>query len=304
MNDLQACLPASLQSARVERVKAGLSGAGVYEVQSEGERFILKVARPDEDEQDWLHRVQVLRQVGAAGLAPAVVHVDRARRAVLSEFVQDRSFMRFYVEQTGEALTLLGEALRRLHALPVDSAYPRSREPRRVLHSLWSGALQGFAVPDWVRQTVEAVGREDPPHELTAVLSHNDVNPTNLVYDGRRVLILDWDTAGANDRYYDPASFAVFTQMDDAECLQLLSAYEGTTMDLLPTGFDWNRRLVATLAGSIFLRLARESGHSGDSQQERTSLQAFYGDLQSGRVTIAEPTGQWRFGIGLLSSAL
>jgi thiamine kinase-like enzyme len=41
-------------------------------------------------------------------------------------------------------------------------------------------------------------------------LSHDDVNPTNLVYDGNRLLLLDWDNAGKNEPMYDLATISVF----------------------------------------------------------------------------------------------
>jgi thiamine kinase-like enzyme len=48
-----------------------------------------------------------------------------------------------------------------------------------------------------------------------AGVSHNDVNPTNLVYDGENLLLLDWDTAGSNDPFYDLAAISVYLCMDD-----------------------------------------------------------------------------------------
>ena len=45
---------------------------------------------------------------------------------------------------------------------------------------------------------------------------------------GARVLLLDWDNAGANDPFNDLAAVAVFLRMDDATCAQLIAAHDGS----------------------------------------------------------------------------
>ena len=42
------------------------------------------------------------------------------------------------------------------------------------------------------------------------MLSHNDLNPTNLIYDGAGVQLLDWSAAGPLDPLYDLATLAMF----------------------------------------------------------------------------------------------
>ena len=105
--------------------------------------------------------------------------------------------------------------------------------------------------------------RRRPPASARRSSSHNDVNPTNLVYDGEKLLLLDWETAGPNDPFYDLAAIAVFLRMDEGTCLRLLAAYDGEPVAELPARFAYNRRLVAVLCGTAFLHLARHGGHAG-----------------------------------------
>ena len=140
------------------------------------------------------------------------------------------------------------------------------------------------------------------------MLSHNDVNPTNLVYDGEGLLLLDWDTAGPNDPLYDPAAISVFLRMDEPSCRSLLSAYEARTLSSLPERFGYNRRLVAALCGAVFLHLARHSGHPGASGGETLDSTLSLGDLyqqfRSGALSMATDEGKWRFGLALLKESL
>ena len=89
---LEECLPASLRGGEttITRVVAGLSGAGVYRVEAAGRAFVLKVAAATESIEEWRRRAGIQERAAQAGLAPAIVHIDETRRAVVSAFVVDR----------------------------------------------------------------------------------------------------------------------------------------------------------------------------------------------------------------------
>jgi Ser/Thr protein kinase RdoA (MazF antagonist) len=146
--------------------------------------------------------------------------------------------------------------------------------------------------------------REAPASERAPVLSHNDVNPTNIVYDGENILLLDWDTAGMNDPFYDLAVASVFFRMDDDTCRALLSAYDGEPVADLPARFLHSRRMAATLGGTMFLHLARQSGHAGatgDETLENTlSLGDCFQQMRAGTLSVGSADGQWTFGLALI----
>ena len=251
-------------------IAAGLSGAGVYRVERDGRAFVLKVAGPAEDGGDWRSALEIQRLAADAGLAPAIVHVDEARRAVLTVFVADRSFAPLYLDpRTREAaLTLLGRTVRRIHALPIPAA-ARVRDPRAFLTQISAGLRAGFALPDFAANAIQRVLSEEPPPRPGAlVLGHNDLNPTNFIYDGERLLVLDWAAAGPMDAFYDLAVLAVFLRMDEATCLGLLSAYDGAPATVLPERFVYSRRLAAALAGTMQLFIARQMKHPGATGAE------------------------------------
>lgn len=303
-------LPADLRSpaTTITRIAAGLSGAGVYRVEAAGQTFVLKVAAADEPFAEWRRRLHLHQLASDAGLAPRIVHVDEARRGVLSAFVVDRSFPAFYADpRTHEAaLAELGRTLRRVHELPLPPD-AGSKDPRELLAGLWSG-LATFAVPTFVGDAVRRLLTEAAPaRERAEVLSHNDVNPTNLAYDGEHILLLDWDTAGPNDPFYDLAAIAVFLRMDEAACLRLLSAHDGAPVSALPARFVYSRRLVAILCGVMFLLLAQQAGHAGATGGETLdttpSLADFYQRMRSGVLSVGEGDGRWSFALALLKES-
>jgi aminoglycoside phosphotransferase (APT) family kinase protein len=311
--NLEDCLPAELRgpATTIARIAAGLSGAGVYRVEAGGQAYVLKVS-VDEPVEAWRWKLEVRRRAAEAGVAPAVVHADEARRAVVSTFVADRSFPALFGDPRtrGGAIALVGKMLRRVHdiALP-PAAASHAKDPREFLGLMWSGLAPQLAVPAFVADAVRRVEAEAPPESDRAlVLSHNDVNPTNLVYDGERLLLLDWDTAGPNDPLYDLAAIAMFLRMDDETCRALLAAHDGAPVAALPPRFAYQQRLVAVMCGVAFLNLARGAGHAGatgaETLETTLSLAEVYLKMRAGEVSLGTPDGLWRLGLALVRASV
>jgi aminoglycoside phosphotransferase (APT) family kinase protein len=310
--DLDACLPAHLRGAAttITRIAGGLSGAGVYRVEAGGEAFVLKIAAPDKVLAGWRSKLHILRAAADAGLAPRIVHVDEARRAVVSEFVAGGTFFTSYANPRtrDEAIGLLGRTLRRIHQLPPPpDADPA--QPREFLAATWAALHPDLVVPDFVADAVQRVLAEpEPAPERAPVLSHNDVHPANFIFESDRLLLLDWDTAGLNDPFYDLATVSLFLRMDPETCATLLAAYDGEPVTELPARFVYIRRLVGVLCGTNLLNVARQSGHpgaTGDETLDSTpSLGDFYQRMRAGEVSIGTAEGQWSFGLALLKESI
>lgn len=310
--NLEEFLPPDLRGPEttITPIAAGLSGAGVYRVEASGQAFVLKIAAESESAEDWRSTLHIHRLAADAGLAPRIVHVDAPRRAVLSAFVADRSFAAFYRDpRTHEAaIAELGRTVRRIHALPLPEGAPL-REPRAFLAQTWNHFLTDFPLPGFAVDAVERVLAEDPPaREGALVLGHNDLNPSNFVYDGEAILMLDWATAGPMDALYDLAVLAVFLRMDEGTCLRLLSAYDERPIAELPRRFQYMRRLAAALVGAMQLYLARRMKHAGatgaETLESTPSLGEFYQRMMTGGLKLGTADGQWAFGLALLKVSL
>lgn len=310
--NLEDCLPPDLSgpTTTITRIAAGLSGAGVYRVEAAGRTFVLKVAAESEPAAEWRAALDIQRLAADAGLSPRVVHVDAARRAVVTEFVADRSFITFYRDPRthAAALTKLGQTVRRIHSLPLSVEAPR-REPREFLAQTWGSFPADFALPDFAREAVLRVLSAEPPlRENPLVLGHNDLNPSNLVYDGERIVLLDWAAAGPMDAFYDLAVLCVFLRMEEETARCLLSEYDGKPLGVLPPRFVYMRRLAAALAGTMQLYLARQLKHAGaagpDTLATTLSLGEFYQQLRDGTLKLGTADGQWAFGLSLLKGSL
>jgi Ser/Thr protein kinase RdoA (MazF antagonist) len=223
--------------------------------------------------------------------------------------VADRGFPAFYRNPAthADALVALGTTIRRIHALAILADAP-ARDPREFLAGLWKSVGADFLVPALVAAAVKrALDTFPPPGERTAVLSHNDFNPSNLIYDGAGITVFDWAAAGPGDPFYDLATLAVFLHMDEATWLRLLSAYDGgTPASAIPERLVYTRKLVAVLAGSASLLLARRLKHPGadTAAEDALALGDFYQQMRAGTLRLGTPEGQWAFGLALVKESL
>ena len=109
---------------------------------------MLKISDEAQPLAEWRRTLQIRQLAADAGLAPRIVHVDEARRAIMSAFVVDRSFPAFYWNPSTHetALAQLGRTLRRVHELPLPSD-AHARSAHDFLATIWSGLASAFAVP-------------------------------------------------------------------------------------------------------------------------------------------------------------
>jgi aminoglycoside phosphotransferase (APT) family kinase protein len=302
---LDACLPEHLRasSTSIARIARGLSGAGVYRVEAGGQVYVLKVGAETEPLDAWQRRLAMQRLAAEAGVAPRVVHHDEDRRAVVSEHVADRGFMaRLADPRTRDAaVDQLGHTMRRVHAFPLEDG-AAWQDPRDTFAPEWAG-LADFAVPTFARAAIDRVRAEPPPpRDRPLVFSHNDPNPSNLVFDGARLLLLDWDAAGPNDPFYDLAALALFLRMDDATATRLIAAHDAAPPTALPARFRYMRRLVAAVSGTMAFHVARRAGHRGGEVRadEAPSLPGVHASMSAGTLSLATPDGLWAFALALV----
>lgn len=310
--NIEPCLPPELRGPDtvLTKVSAGLSGAGVYRVDAGGQAYVLKISGVEQSLEEWREKLQYQRLAADAGLAPRVVHVDEGCRSVVTDFVADKSFPTLFMTPAtrASALTLLGSTLRRVHDLPLP-ADAKAVDGRALLESLWAGPLAKLATPAFVREAVSHVlDQKAPRSDRTLVVSHNDVNPSNLVYDGENLLLVDWTTSGPNDALYDLAAISLFMRMEVPTCEALIAAHDDAPVASLPPAFLYDRRLVAVLCVSLLLSMANQRGHTstaGDETLESTlSLAEFYQRMRAGALDLSTTEGQWAFGLSLVKESL
>lgn len=294
---------------RLEPITLGLSGAGVYAVTASRGAYVLRVQRRASDDDDgFAHQLRILRRAADAGVAPAIVHADEVARAVVSVRVPGMPLAAALADpaQRERVLASVVERLRTLHAL--DSSGVVERDPVAHARSSWQAGRARLGFPAWATSlapTLEAI-ESTLARDQRRVLSHNDVNPVNVLWDGARAWLVDWEVAGLGHPYFDLASLALFLRLEEGVALELLAHHDGAPLDERSrASFRALRRLSGLLCGLTFLSLVEDlSVCPAPALAEVPSLEACYRAMRTGELDMHSPRGRAWFGLALLAQSL
>jgi aminoglycoside phosphotransferase (APT) family kinase protein len=146
-----------------------------------------------------------LRLAAGHGLAPKVHHVDAAAGVMVTDFIEARPLHCF----PGGAPALakaMGALLARLHAMPAPP--PFTPYPEIVARLFAHVRRTGLFVPGLLDRHLAHLERIRAAYDwdpACSVACHNDCLPANILFDGARLWLIDWESAYPNDPLIDVA---------------------------------------------------------------------------------------------------
>jgi aminoglycoside phosphotransferase (APT) family kinase protein len=141
-----------------------------------------------------------------------------------------------------------------------------------------------------------------PRHDAsTWVASHNDLKAENVLFDGDRVWLVDWEAAFLNDRYVDLAVVANFAVDTEAEEAVFLAAYFGEPAgETRSARFVVLRSLMHAVYATVFLSLAAAAGQTIDLDEASPDFRAFHDGMLGGRIDLADAGTKQQYGLAHL----
>ncbi len=170
---------------------------------------------------DCSRHFDAMRAAAQAGLAPRVLYASVQDRVLITDFIEPRPL------RAEEAALRLPALLRTLHALPPFAAVPDAINTSPTFLLNGGGGVEAFLPRFRALGIVSEPAMEELltlHRRITAayqrragdrVSSHNDLKPANLIFDGERLWLIDWEAAGLNDRYSDLAVLWNFIDDND-----------------------------------------------------------------------------------------
>jgi thiamine kinase-like enzyme len=291
----------------VTPIRMGLSGAGVYAIVAPTGEYVLRVQGDSFDDSFWTQQLLILRRAADAGIAPPIVHIDEGARAVVSRRIAGvmLKVALAHPAQRAAAITDVVDRLRLLHEVdPTDVA---ERSGIDFARGLWHAQRVRAGFPSWaadVESTFEKIAAtlaRDPRR----VVSHNDLNPGNVLWDGARSWLVDWEVAGLAHPYGDLAAFVTFLDMDDEHACDLLGRQEQSSIDdVARATFTTLRQLVSIAVGYLFLSMVPDlTLRPAATRADAPTLTDCRNAMRNGGLDLQTPAGRAMYGLAFLRGA-
>jgi aminoglycoside phosphotransferase (APT) family kinase protein len=219
---VRATLAAAFGSSAVDALQpigGGASGALTYRVEVAGRSYLLRIETRRSPLRN-PHQYDCMRIAAEAGIAPALRYVDADAGVAVMDFVPQRPLAEYPGGGSALANDLgrLAASLQRTPAFPQLWAFPHVVE--RIFGFVRGSRLFAAGLLDPHAEAFERVRAAYRWDESTLVSSHNDPNPQNVLFDGERLWLVDWETAYRNDPLTDVAilveSFAQTPELERA----------------------------------------------------------------------------------------
>jgi aminoglycoside phosphotransferase (APT) family kinase protein len=242
---------------------------------------------------DMTRHFTCMQAAADAGLAPRVRYASAEDRISITDFVEAVPL------PAPDALVRIPAALRTLHALPSFPGAPFNTTCTFLLNKgpALDGFLQKFRASSILSEseTEELLARYQ---QVAAVYSrldsdlapgHNDLfKPDNMLFDGNRLWLVDWEAAFQNDRYADLAVVANMIVTNESEERIYLQEYFGEPPDEYQRArFYLIRQLAHMFYAMAFLTL-ESSGKPIDRSEPAPAYSDFQRRFWAREVNLAD----------------
>lgn len=289
-------------------MSGGLSGAAVFRIRVGGIGYALRLTQARDALRDPARGFACMRIAAQACLAPAVRYACAEDGVAIMDLV-DAQPLATYPGEGRAMLVELAQAVRALHAAPPFPPLVDYMDGMQALVDRHrdSGLLDSAATAElFERYAGLAAAYRTAPGDL--VSSHNDLNPGNIVFDGHRLWLIDWEAAFLADRYVDLATIANWFGLDEAgETLLLHTYFRKPPTPEQRARLTVMRTVNHVFAGTVFLNACVDE-RPGARLDDRTlggpSLAALQAGLRGGTFGLDAWENRAAYGKARLAHAL
>jgi thiamine kinase-like enzyme len=292
----------------IELLAGGLSSALVYKITIGSKAYVLRIMMQTDRLRDPGRQFACMRLAARAACAPRVYHTNEENALSITDFILTQP-LREYAATPEKLLVDMARTIKSIHAIPL---FPR-------LVNFLDGVdmfITQFNTTQLLRADATAehfsfyskIQQSYPRNDTDLVSSHNDLNPNNILFDGNRLWIIDWEAAFANDRYVDLAIAAKSFAADEAQEGILLDTYfDHSVTEYARARFFLMQQVCHMYYAMIMLMFAaaqKPRGTVADDTMETPRMLEAHRQIACGEVTLAEYDGKLLYGKTLLNEAL
>lgn len=273
----------------IEQLTKGLSGSLVCKMLIGGKPYLLRLVVKTETRENPAHYFTCMQMAAEAGIAPRIHYMNVEDRISITDFIEARPYP---AVKAREQMPVL---LRQLHALPkfaasinyvdvADSFVKRFRS---------SGLVTGNELDDVYEQYDRISAAYPRHHEENQVSCHNDVKKDNIIFDGVRPWLVDWEAAFLNDRFVDLAALANFVVKNEADETKFLQTYFQDSL----TGYDAACFYLMGMVVHLFCFTICAGAGTIEPAADLPSFNSFHDRLWAGEVNLGNEQEKSAYGL-------
>lgn len=308
---VEKALQTAFQTTHVEDIvllTSGLSTAFVYKITVGGRPYVLRLAMQTDAFRNPARYFACINIAAEAGITPAVHYSSIEDALSITDFI-DAVPLRGHFASTDELLVARAGVVRSLHAAPL---FPKLIHYLDGVDMLITQFHALHILPESATEEhfrcYEKIRKVYPRHDPDVVSSHNDLNPGNLLFDGTKIWVIDWESAFQGDRYVDLAIVAKsFVATREQEELYLKAYFGEPASEYQQARFFLMQQVTSIFYAMMLMQLAATSLPTGavhTTGMDTPSMSDFHAQIGAGEVSLASYDGQVMYGKVMLNEAL
>lgn len=219
--------------------------------------YILRVMDFIDDVSQRKNQITCLKKAAELGLAPSCLYEHAEDGILITEFIASQKIIK-----TKKWLFEIANSLKIIHQ---DQTFPVPHQPLFPYMDKLTDTLRDSKLSLYLNQyleNIDEIKRLLTPHlELTSC--HNDLNFSNLLFNGEKTYFIDWEAAGLEDPFFDLAMVCNEFISNDEDRAYFISHYFGRSLTAIEVAkLNGMRQIAYCYLALHFLEHALNSGLS------------------------------------------